>query len=515
MSRRPSLVDRALGALGLQRRPQAPARRMRVSADFQGALHTRLTASWLADTESINSTLRWQLQTLRNRARWLAANNGYAKGFVRAVADNVVGPKGIQLRAEIRTRTGTFATATNDAIEAAWAQWGDPATCDAARRNSWLDTQRLIAATWAVDGECFVRLWPGFGNDFGFAVQVLDTDLVDETLNVSSAPGVNEIRMGVELDQWGGAVAYHVLTKHPAETSTRERIRIPASQMLHLFVQDRPGQVRGIPPMAVMLSESKLLDSYMEAALVAAQVGAAHMGFLIPGPDAVVDEQSPPVQQFSAAPGIWRELPPGYTVADHNPAYPNTDMGEFVGTILRSIARGLGVSDMTLTGDLSGANYSSMRAGQGPERDAWRALHHWMAARIHMPVYRAWLPMALLAGRVGVDTRLASDYQAVTFRGRGWLSVDPLKDIQAWERRIHLGAGSRTRLLAETGEDYEEIVDELREEQEYADAEGVPIAGVDAAVPTTPGATDDAPAPAQATRRPALRGLRRLSGGAA
>jgi lambda family phage portal protein len=203
-------------------------------------------------------------------------------------------------------------------------------------------------------------------------------------------------------------------------------------------------------------------------------------------------------------------------VEQWNPQHPNSAFGVFCESILRCIARGAGVTYMTLTGDLSSANYSSLRAGQAPERDAWRVLHQWMIPRLHDRVYRAWLPLALLAGRIAVDSRLSANYTAVTWKGRGWVSVDPLKDIQAWERKIRLGVGSRTKMLSEEGDDYEATIDELREESDYASQEGVDISGVDAAQPITDGATDSdsAPLPAASHRRLPLRVVRGVAAGA-
>ena len=511
MARRP-FVDRVLGAVGLQR--QSSARRYRVSGAWQGADSNRFTASWMTPTSSINLDLRYQLPTLRSRARWLVENNGYCAGFARCVEDNLIGPKGVQLRGAIRTKTGAFATATNHAIEEAFTRWGGRATCDVARRLTWLDTQRLVARTVAIDGECFIRIIRGASNAFGFALQILDTDLVDDSYHVAASAGQHEIRMGVELDAWGGAVAYHVLTSHPAEHASRERMRIVADDMLHLFVPLRAGQVRGVPWLAPVLTDAQMLDGYEEAELIGARTAATSMGLLKPNENAALDANSPIDTQFSAEPGQFRELPYGYDVEQWTPQQPSASFSAFVESILRCIARGAGVTYMSLTGDLTNANYSSLRAGQAPERDAWRALHQWLIPRLHAPTYEAWLPYALLADQIAVDSRLASTYQTVTWKGRGWVSVDPLKDIQAWERKIRLGVGSRTKMLAEEGEDFEDMIDELRDEMDYAMQERVDIAGVDAMTPVVPGATDTTSVPAvvpDARSRPVMRGLRSLA----
>lgn len=519
MAARRPFVDRVLRAVGLQR-AEPTRRRYSVRGVWQGAESSRLNATWSTPISAINQDLRYELRTLRNRSRWLVDNNGYAAGFARAVESNLIGPKGIVFRAENRTQSGDFSSKTNDAIEGGFETWGMPATCDVGRRLSWLDMQKLAARTVAIDGECFMRIWRGFDNAFGFALQMIDTDLIDDTYNVIASPGQAEVRMGIELDRFGAATAYHVLTTHPAElTGTNDRIRVPASDMMHLFVPLRAGQMRGVPWLAPVLTDMQMLDGYEEAELVAARTAATQMGLLKPNENATLDENAPANTEFSAEPGQFRELPYGYDVEQWNPQHPNTAFAAFCDSILRCIARGGGVTYMTLTGDLTGANYSSLRAGQGPERDHWRALHQWMIPRLHDPVFLAWLPYALLSNMLGVDSRLASNYQAHCWKARGWVSVDPLKDLQAWERKIRLGIGSRTRYCAEEGDDFESIIDELADEQRYADQEGVEIDGIDTIKETGPLTTGPLPATDPAAdavtplRPPVMRGLRRLAAG--
>jgi capsid protein len=83
---------------------------------------------------------------------------------------------------------------------------------------------------------------------------------------------------------------------------------------------------------------------------------------------------------LDAPPGSLVEAPLGYEFETFDPQHPNAVFKDFVNALLRGIARGLGVSYLTLTGDVSAANYSSMKAGLLPERDIWRALHGWLRA---------------------------------------------------------------------------------------------------------------------------------------
>jgi capsid protein len=58
---------------------------------------------------------------------------------------------------------------------------------------------------------------------------------------------------------------------------------------------------------------------------------------------------------------------------------------------------------------------------------------------------------------------------------RGWAWVDPLKDTQAGVLAVQSGLASRSSLLAEQGEDFEDVLEQLAEEEDMADAAGVSI----------------------------------------
>lgn len=532
MAARPGLVDRALRAVGLQRADARPLTRPRAAWD--GAQGGRLMGSWNTATLSANQEVEIGLRTLRARARDLARNNPWVAGVVREIATQVLGPEGIRLVPQIRTRAGGLAKATNVELSRAWAEWSLPEHASADGIDAWVDLQRLAVETIAVDGECFVRQVRGADNAFGYALQLLDADLVDDTFTRRAAPGRREVRMGVEVDGFGKPVAYHVFDRHPSEPGAKRLPEpIPASEILHLFIRRRPGQVRGLTWFAPVVADLHMLDGYEWSAVVAARAAAAKMGFIVnKSPEAIAEYESEverrreagedvDLQRMDATPGVIDELNPGQEFQAFDPAYPSTAYGEFVSAILRGIARGLGVSYMTLTGDLSSANYSSLREGRIREVDTWRTLQGWLVRRLHQPVYRSWLSYALLTPALRVDSRLAADYTDVSWKPRGWQWVDPAKDATANERKLKLGLTSRTRLAAEEGLDYEEIVDELRAEQEYADAENVDVDGIDArasdaaamaAAPRPSGASGgaDAPAPddAEASTLTRLRAIR-------
>lgn len=496
----------------------------------QGAIVDRLSTDWRLSSASGNQETRADLRELRRRARALFRDDPYVNAAVREFAQNVIGDEGIRLHPRNTGADGAPAERSNGAIADAWRTWGHAETASVDRAESWVDLQQRAVESWVVDGEVFVRKHSGFRNPFGFALELIDPDLLDEQMNRDVAPNANAIVMGVEIDKWGAPIAYHFWTRHPAEPGPRTRVAVPADEVCHLFKRKRPGQVRGVSLLAPILFRLKMLGAYEDAEVTAARIGSSKMGFFEVNPQ-YLDAWTPPTASekilMDVAPGSLEQLPPGMTFKEWDPKHPNTAFATFVKSLLRSIAQGLGVAYTTLSGDLEGVNYSSIRAGLLSERDFWRGLQKWVAEHLHRPVFEAWLEMAILSPKLSLPSKLAERWHDVEWRGRGWKWVDPFNEIRAHEMAIGLGLVSRQQLCAELGRDFETVLQDLKREKELSDQYDVYIDGVaqktDTAqpvggitehpapdggnVPGDPAATAAKPAPspaAQAAAKPAI-----------
>lgn len=448
---------------------------------FGGASTSRLYSDWSVGGFSADFEGRGVRQILRWRARQLVNDNAYAHGFVDELANNVVGPRGIVLQAEITTALDELHDKTNDTLEEAWEDWGLPENCSADCHDSWVDVQKLVIQTIAVDGECFIRKRRYYDNAHAFAVQFIDPDQVDDWYSLLPSPGQNEIRSGVELDENMRPVAYHIWTRHLSDSGQRIRQRVPASEILHLFVRYRANQTRGISWFAPVLTSVKMFDGLEEAELVASRASAAKMGFIVTkdpmNAAAGIDPDDDPETErlMEAAAGTLEELAPGQEIQTFDPQHPNAVFKDFTKTILRGIARGLGISYTAFTGDLESVSYSSIRTGLLPERDNWRAIQIWLYTQLHRRIYAEWVPLARLTGALSIDSRIASDLSEVCWKPRGWDWVDPLKDVQATILAIHNGLASRTDALDEEGKDIEDIYQNLEDEQDLAKQHGIEI----------------------------------------
>jgi lambda family phage portal protein len=438
---------------------------------FNGAMGGRLTMDWVASILSADQEIKGNMRLLRARARELSRNNPVAKSYLKILTANVLGEKGIGYKALVRNNDKTLNSAFNTKIEDAWTDWGKVGNCTADGKLSFRGVETLVLKNIATDGEVFVRMVRGFNNKHRFALQLIDADQVDHLFSRFASKAENEIRMGIEVDEWGRPVAYHVNEKHPSDLGgSLLRTRIPADQILHLYDPERISQTRGITWFHPCMVEMRMLGGYVEAELVAARTGAAKMGFLKYTDASAFVEPNPDAKyRIEAQPGVIETIPPGLDFQAWSPDHPASAFPAFVKAMLRFVASSMGVSYNALASDLEGVNYSSMRSGLLIERDQWKMLQSLIKEQMLQPIFENWMSMALLSAALVLDSRDPSRFCAGKWEPRGWMWVDPLKDVQATILGIGAGLTSRDAAISDQGGDVEEIFEQLKEEKDLAE----------------------------------------------
>lgn len=461
-----------------KRRKKARAKRGYAAADSG-----RLFADWTTTNRTADAELRTSLKKMRARSRELERNNDYIRRYFGLLKNNVVGASGIVLQARMQNDAGKQDEADNSRLEAAWKDWGRRGTCTIDGRHSLVSLQKLVISSQARDGEVLIRHVRGraAGNAYGYAVQVLEADLLDEDYSDDARNG-NRIVMSVEINAANRPVAYHLLAEHPGEDSHfaqgRHRIRVPASEIEHIYDAERATQTRGIPWAVTAMTRLQQLGGYEEAELVAARIAACKMGFFTSPDGDGYDgdgEDGDGNLITEASPGTFEQLPSGTEMSSFDPQHPTSQFEAFERAILRGIASGLGVSYNALANDLTSVNYSSIRQGALEDRDAYRLLQGALVEQLLDPIYRAWLDMVIVTDLLPMPPRRYDKALAVQWQPRGWSWVDPQKEIKAQIDAINAGLRSRTDALAETGRDITDTFQSLAAEQQLAESLGLQL----------------------------------------
>jgi len=457
--------------VGFWKRFQAAAfPRRRAAAEYEAAAATRRTTGWLPATGDINTLVFRNLDTLRARSRDMVRRNPWAANALDAFVGNSIGtgikPQSLHPDAPIKER-----------IQALWLRWTDEA--DASNLTDFYGLQALACRAVMEAGECLIRLRPRLPRD-GLTVplqlQLLEAEHLPtgETRKLENG---NYIRAGIEFDQIGRRVAYWLYREHPFDAlnpvASTELVRVPADSVLHLFRPIRPGQLRGQPWLTQVLVKLYELDQYDDAELVRKKTAAMFAGFVLKNApeDQVLGETATDQSGTALAglePGTLQVLLPGEDIKFSTPADVGASYETFMRVQLRSIAAGMGITYEQLTGDLTGVNYSSIRAGLLEFRRRCEQFQHQVIVyQFCRPVWRRWIEAALLSGALPKQGDVAPYYDA-KWIPPGFAWVDPLKDIKAQVMAVRAGFKSRAEVVSEQGYDAEAIDREIAADNQRA-----------------------------------------------
>jgi lambda family phage portal protein len=490
---------------------------------FEAAEFDRLTSAWYGSRTSVDRDIFLNFVALRARSRDLSYNDPFTRKFLSMVMKNVVGSEGFALRVTPTDAKGNVDAMDKKSLETAFAEWSKRKNCDVTGKLSFAGICQQAVRAVARDGECVIRKIRGSNiNDFGFALQIVDIDRLDHYKQDEKLKNGNILKMGVEVTPYGKPVAYWLRKRHPGDYqytgAVDEFDRVPAEDIYHLFTYERPEQTRGLPWAIASMLRMQHLKSYDEAAVIAARIGAATMGFFQQtdpsvAPDLDGDGLADDHDSFDdslmmdADPGTFRKLPPGYTLNTFKGEYPQNQYASFEKAMLRGIASGLDIDYNTLANDLEGVNFSSIRQGVLETRDSWKVLQTWFRDSFLDDLYEEWLKMALLKqaikGPTGQPLPLSKleKFNCAVWQGRRWEWVDPMKDAQANSEQIAAGLKSRTEVASEQGRDLEDVFQQLAHEEELAKKYNltlssglVPIKGVEEVVGTNSAVAGQEPA---------------------
>jgi lambda family phage portal protein len=444
----------------------------------------------MSKTDDPNSDIKQSISSIRDQARNLEVNTDIAKRAINLIIINVIG-RGISLIADGRKKNGEIDSNVNNDIEGEWTKFGKRGVCDTTGRLSWLGVLRLVATYLFRDGEAFVRHvigWPH--NEFGYAIQVLEPDLVDEELNLKAVDGSkNKVIMGVELDEWDRAVAYFFKSNASDSDSKlyngKYYKRIPAGEITHIFDPSRVSAVRGVSAFSAVTKRIRNIDKYEEAEIINARVSASRMGFYkktvaeneeYDGDDSEDTGEKKKGVSFlqEARPGHFSVIPEGYEFQSWDPNSPNDNFAEFRKSQLRSVAAGLSVGFSELAQDFQNVNYTSLRAAALTDRDGYEQYQNIIVDSLCSDVYKHWFKAAFLKNRFKFVT--VDNYDACLdpkWQPRRWRWVDPYKEGMSFVMLNGSGLLSEKEILAERGAELQDVYLQLAEAQKLRDKLGL------------------------------------------
>lgn len=439
----------------------------------------------------------WDVGRMRQRVRALDRNDPRVRKALNTLTAELIGT-GIKPQSALPDRT------QRKAIHQLWFDWVDEADADGQREFYGL--QALAFRTMVRDGECFLRLRPRLPKDglsVPLQVQLLEADMCPLDHNGQGIDG-NVIRAGIEFDRLGRRVAYWMLRQHPGDpnagTSVDPRpVRIAAEDIVHVYLAERPGQIRGVTWFSPVILRAHNMDLYDDAQMWRQNLATAFVGVWEQQADPsdldVLDDDGTTATAPTLEHGTIIRGEPGETFKTTTPPGMGDDYDAFKTWQTRDFGAGLGLDYSQLSGDRKGSSYSAERTGTLQFRRFAEPLIHQVAFTLCRPVWHRWMDLAAAASALPLPQYALRrrEYQRVRWVPQGWPWVDPQKDGAARIMHIAAGLASPQETIAELGNDPEQVLDDMVAWKQMLAERGLTPADF---VAFSGGATQAAPAPA-------------------
>ncbi len=447
----------------------------------------RLNNGWVPVNGTAEQVDKAQRDIIRARARDLERNSDIAEAIIGPLERNVVGT-GIRVQAKVLKPDGAEDDELNQQIEDIWNEWCRPRNCDITGQQSFYEMQAMAIRRLIVDGGIiFVKTYTNTG-PVPFSLQAREVDDLDTSAYVS--PGLNRNRVigGIEMDQYNKPVAYWLKEYSPDGFWTGKSERIEAQRVIFLWRKTRPTQIREMAPLAKTLPRIRDVNEFVEAVSVKERILACLSVFITKqNPTGTVgrgisggktDNQSG-YKQRTISPGMIQELQPGESVTAVTPSGQATSAKDFISTQQRLAGSGQGLSYEAVSRDMSQVNYSSARQGLLEDQRTYMMWQQFLIEHFCREVYTEFLISAVLSGQLDIPDfwQNRKKYLKHVWIAPGWSWIDPLKEVSANAKAIETSQDTLSRICAERGEDWREVLKQRAAEINLAQQLGINLTG--------------------------------------
>ena len=458
------------------------------------------------------------------RAREASIEQAYGANALRIHRDAVVG---VNFRLNLRPDAELLGMEPKGVaewarlVEREWEAYANGTTfdADAQRRQTFTFLMHTAYASLLTSGEALglVKWKESLGGSFT-CLHLIEPERLSQPRGEPERP---TFQRGIETDEDGAPIAYHIRERHPADglvdsAPVDKWTRVPRTTpwgrpiVLHMYDHFRPDMRRGISAFLSALPLLKMVEEHDNAELQAAIIQAGFaavikteldykdaMGVLGARPDGAVNSRAEHVLAYMQGIAPYHKemgltvngsgvahLLPGESLEIVKPAHPGLAFEAFQGALVRKLAAALGTSAESLSRDFSRASYASARMSL---LDIWRhflRMRAMLITQFAMPFFGAWLEEQIDSGRIPLpDGRIGTleDFLRLrpalvrgTFHSWGMPQVDPIKERKGQELALAAGLTTLADEAAAEGKDWEDIMEQRRREAEYAAELGLP-----------------------------------------
>lgn len=356
----------------------------------------------------------------------------------------------------------------------AWST--DPDQCDITGEMTFQEQERFVCRAECIDGDIVA-----LGSEDG-QLQLIEAHLIQTRSRVA------ETFLGVTMDRYGKRLEYHVIEERdsfgtlgnsePRSVRNAEGRR----QIFHVYNPKRVLQTRGVTALAPVMSYAAMLEDINFAKLVQQQAvscfailheysgksasvprsigyGATATTTTSAGQSRTEEGIGPGMEYFGSE---------GETLKGFSPNIPNNEYFQQVRLVLQILGVNFGLPLCLVLMDGSETNFSGWRGAVDEARKGFVADQLNLVRRFHKPVYEWWLSreiesdpgLAMMAERLNI---FAHNWNLPT-----WSYIEPVADAEGDATQLRNALTSPRRLHAARGNDWEDLSEEIIDDNMYA-----------------------------------------------
>lgn len=464
------------------------------------SLRRRALKGFKPDSGAPSEDINPNNHILRQRARMLYMASPVAGAAINTSRTKVVGV-GLSLKSSIEREilglSPAAAKAWQQRTEREFRLWaGKKQSCDACGMNNFEGLQQLAMISWLMNGDVFAlikRYKPSRFCPYTLRLHLLEADRISTPYEYGGVGALgltegrnpdnnNRLYDGVEVDDQGQVVAYHIRNTYPfqltSEPTKWQRVQAYGANtglpnILQIMNSERCDQYRGVSYLAPVIESLLQLRRYTESELMAALVQSFFSAWIytdtdtgeIPfntagGEDIVgggeLPENDPEAaNQYNMGPGTVAHLGPNEKITFGNPNIPTAGFESFVKALCRLIGADLELPYDVLTKEFN----SSYSASRGALLEAWEAVkmrRAWFVEDFCQPVYEIWLAEAVALGRIKAPGFFDDPLIRAAWCNARWIGpvqgqLDPLKEAKAAVLLINHGIKTHEQVTREMG----------------------------------------------------------------
>jgi len=467
-------LDRIVG-FAMNRERVRQTNNIRNQSGYDAGRTGRVLGDWTATNEMPYTEVNSYNKDMRARSRDLYRNDATYRSAINTIVQCVVGV-GLRPKPKVVDLNGKPMKEINLALENAFWKYSRRDEWDARRKMPFVgEGQRQALRTVLVSGDYFLNAVNS--RDVSYLPvmwQQCEIDRLDNSYDEFKrydwqSENVAQTLHGINLDEYGAPVSY----RFKGVSSL-----VPAKNIIHVFMTDRPEQYAGVPAAASALSNLRTKHNIVEDYALKSEAIAKILWFLsnensdIPYAD---DQDGDDILELDSLSQMRGEKAPEQLKFPDN---INDTLTPLVRILVDGVCSVLGTSYTTVTRNMDGVNFAASKFIDIQEWRAFEIIKDWFVSEYCEPFYEKFVLNCVATGKIsGISPSIfAKDpyrFYECTWTGNGKQDVDPFKDISADNAGLRTGITSLTQALSKRGIDFDEQVELIRTEREKLTAAGL------------------------------------------